>query len=407
MRSVVAAITLGMLGFCVTAQDNSPDEFELTLFGESGFTVAENAAAATKLKLTTPFIDEWDLDARCWIQCRGKSRQELAEILSLALGHPVVVDETAARLYISPPDVPAPAGSVKGYDVSVAAGAFVEYVNGYGSPRKQALEADKPEPEQTAAEHLAELLHDLLYEPDGASCEYSVVGDRILFTIEPRRHTRVREALDLVMSEAGGESAHLKDERAVVAKLRQAKFETEMLETPVGSVVTAICRAADLGVVLGPLFAESAVQEHIDFSAEPGTTAWDAMQALFHQLEENDWSFDVTSRCGVVAIENTFSDVQLGFRVYNVSELLKKLHASYQRQRTAPGRDQGFEGDLRSAGGIDVILDALDTQLRAAGRDSGAQVYSYGTRIIVRGGHASVDSATAILKEMGWEAPKD
>ena len=94
-----------------------------------------------------------------------------------------------------------------------------------------------------------------------------------------------------------------------------------------------------------------------------------------------------------------------GYRVYDIGNLLKKLNASYQRQRTAPGKDGGFEGDLKQAGGNRVIEEAVFDQLEQQGLD--ARVEAFGSKLVVRASAGSVDAATTILKEMGWEAPKE
>jgi hypothetical protein len=103
----------------------------------------------------------------------------------------------------------------------------------------------------------------------------------------------------------------------------------------------------------------------------------------------------------------TLNPMQLNqsLKVVDASILLKKLDASYQRQRTAPGKAEGFNGDLRSDGGIDVVLDAIYEQLDAAGRY--ADVMSYGARILIRGGQDEIDATVKILEEMGWEQPEE
>ncbi|MBZ0135884.1 MAG: hypothetical protein K8I27_05885 [Planctomycetes bacterium] len=406
MRTLAVLAILGALAICTTAQD-APSTVDMTQYGGSGQELLAVTAESLELKVTSPLISEDDLSGPCWIISRGTPRANVSELLSVALGCPVAIDEATNRLLVSLPQASAPTGTVKGYDVSVLAGRFVEYVNSYGQTRAKPGPGENAGREQTAAQHLADLLSDLLFESRGALFDPSVVGDRVLVTADVRSHARVREALDLLMSEAGGESAAMKDERAVADKLKQAKFSGELEGTPVASVIAAICDAAGVGMVLAPVFAESAGDSHIDFSVEEEITAWQAVELLFHRLEEEDWSFDFTSRCGAVVIENTAHDIHIGYRVYDVGGLLKKLNASYQRQKTAPGKADGFEGDLRDAGGVDVIVDALETQLEASDRAFGADVYAYAGRVVVRGGHRAVDAATSILEEMGWEPPKD
>jgi hypothetical protein len=213
----------------------------------------------------------------------------------------------------------------------------------------------------------------------------------------------VREALDLLISEKGGESAALKAERAVVEKLKQAKFQGDLTGTPVFSVIAGICGTASVGVVLGRELGGLAGEWHIDFAQTEEVSAWDGLQRLFTLLETQEFPVEFTVVGGVAAIELQGGTIHAGYRVFELSELLKKLAASYQRQRTTPGKEDGFSGDIKAHGGVGTVLDALEEQLAAADTADGVRITSYGTRLLVRGGAAEVDAATTILKEMGWE----
>lgn len=405
MRTLAGLTLIAVLALTIQAQDKSaPTSVDLAAYGVSGHEAAADLAESLGARLVLHELDEQSLPASCWAVRKNTTPQAAAALLGHALGCQALYDPQGATLHLYAPGVVLRGSKVKGYDVSVLAGRFVEYVNSYGIARQPAKPGEQATPELTAAEHLAGVLEEMLWDPRGAEFDASVVGDRLLYTTDENSHSRIREALDLLMAEHGGESAALKDERAAVEKLKEAKFSGELTGTPVASVLTEICAAAGLGVVLGPEFAEFACEEHIDFKPEAGS-AWEALHSLLVRLREQDIRVDFTVRGDALVLESEDAGVGSGYRVYDISDLLKKLEASYQRQRTAPGKVEGYEGDLRRAGGNQVVLRSLDEQLEAAHAPGNSDCMVFGNRLIVRGGNSAVNAATQILKEMGWEEP--
>lgn len=405
MKTLAGLAVLAVLSLCVQAQDNpAPQPVDLGVYGGSGHEAAASLAEGLGARLMLHDIEADSLPAETWAVRKQATPQQAAELLGHALGCQALFDARGKTLHLYQPGVSLRGSKVKGYDVSVLAGRFVEYVNKHGAPRKPAKPGDEAEPELTASEHLSILLEELLYDPRGANAEPSVVGDRLLYTTDDATHARVREALDLLMAEHGGESAALKAEREAVEKLKNTRFSAEMTGTPVSSILTEICATAGLGVVLGPGLADFACAEHIDFKPREGS-AWEALHGLLVRLRANEISVDFKAAAGALVFELEDEHQGSGYRVYDIAELLKKLETSYQRQRTAPGKDEGFDGDLRGAGGNQVILDSLDEQLEAAHAPGRYSCEAYGTRLVVRGGNAAVNAATQILKEMGWEEP--
>jgi hypothetical protein len=399
MRTLAALVVLACTAFAVNSQD--PAKVDFTAYGEPGFEAAQKAADGLGVDLKLRGVSEEDLDVPCWAMCKGAARSDVAELLSIAIGHPVSQGPKALTVYM--PLTAPPEGRVKGYDVSVPSGRFVEYVNAYGSAKVARRPGEDEHEERTAAEYLASLIDDLLYDPRGCEVEASIVGDRLLYTLDDAGHARVREVLDLLMAEHGGESAALKADRALVEKLKQGKFKGDLSGTPVSSVIGAICGEAGVSVVLGCELGALAVDWHIDFVQAEEVSAWDALQKLFVLLNDQEFAIEVCGRAGAAAVELRGGGIQRGYRVYDVSELLKKLAASYQRQRTAPDKEEGFGGDVRAQGGSAVVVDALEEQLAALDLAEGLFIEAYGARLVVRGGAGSIDAATGILKEMGWE----
>ena len=201
MKYFAALASLLLLPLTVCAQSDAPKTISLGFYGESVFECAETLAEELGAKLQLHEVDEDSLDMPCWLVREDVTPQSAAELFSIAAGYQVSLDDTGHTLHIYQPGV-APGGArVKGYDVSVLSGRFVEYVNSFGAPAVPPKPNEQIEPERTAAEHLADALDEILYEPRGADSDPSVVGDRLLFTLSERDHARVREVLDLLVAE--------------------------------------------------------------------------------------------------------------------------------------------------------------------------------------------------------------
>lgn len=399
MKTLAASVLLGLVAFAAAAQE--PATVDFTSYGDTGASAAEQAADSLGAELVLRDLSDDDLALPACATCKSVPRGELPALLAVALGLPVALHGKVVTVYL--PLTATPGGRVKGYDVSVPGGRFVEYVNTYGAPRSEPRAGKEEPPERTGAEHLATVLEDLLYDPRGQRFEASVVGDRLLYTLDDGGHAAVREALDLLIAEKGGESASLKAERALIEKLKGVQFTGDLTGTPVFSVISGICGTAGVGVVLGRDLGAIAGEWHIDFAQTSAVSAWEALERVFALLRTQEYPVEFTARGGVAALELEGSGIQRGYRVYELSELLKKLAASYQRQRTAPGKEDGFSGDIKAHGGVSAVSDALEEQLSASGVLEGVQIEAYGTRLIVRGGALNVDAATDVLKEMGWE----
>lgn len=394
MRTLAALGVIAMLAVSTTAQEEK--KISLAAYSTPTAEVIADFCDQGGLHLNAEFENG---EANCVVVADDLSPGGMAELLSFATGQPMRV--SGSSLIVGEVN----GGVVKGYDVSVLAGAYVEYVNNYGAPKEDNPLDELDLEERTAAEYLAESIEYLLHHPYRPELLSSVVGDRILLTLPPEDHARVREFLDLLMKEGGGESGELLAERAMLAKLADTRFKGDFTGTPISSIVIDICRKAGLNVALGAGLASAGADWHIDFVVKQEVTALEAFERLTSQLAGQDYELSLACAIGAAVVEITDLQVWSGYRVYDIGNLLKKLNASYQRQRTAPDKDGGFEGDLKQAGGNRVIEGAVFDQLEQQGLD--ARVEAFGSRLVVRGSAGSVDAATTILKEMGWEAPKE
>ncbi|MCA8918077.1 MAG: hypothetical protein KDB32_03285 [Planctomycetes bacterium] len=400
---VCASVALALAAVLCTAQEK-PATVDFRVYDGSAGEAVEALQQATGLKPTYNDVDADDMSFGTVLVATGLGRDDASRALAFATGCNVQLEPQSGILRIAPPGERARGGNVKGYDVSVLAGRYVEYVNTWGAAKRRLEKDVKPEPERTAAEYLAGLIEDLLYDPWGEDLTASVVGDRILFTTHDSSHGRVRELLDLLMKDGGGESSDLQRERDVVQKLKDSPFSVAYDNTPIASVLAGICVDAEVGLVLGREMAFTCSDFHtsIAFSKK---TCWDALKTTLDILKEEDFEPLVGVRGGCVAIELDRDDISRGYRVYDIAELLKKLAAAYQRQGTAPGKEGGYDGDLKDAGGNFVVLDSLYDLLDAGGHEG--QCFVYGARLVVRGNVEAIDAATEILEQMGWEKPKD
>lgn len=363
------------------AQDKKAGSVSLSGYGEPVHVVA--ARLATQLGYT--FVEPGDqLEGlqmgSVWMGVADRDASSTAELLQFASGCPVTVD--AARKEVR---LDSEGGYqrqyLKGYDISVICNDYVRYVNEYGRKRQ-------PEDQGagiTASEHLADLIKATTWIP------VRVAGDRLIVRTSAAGHARIEEVLELLRADHGGETEILRLERELWQKLESKKISIEVEETPVFSVVGAICRQAgvDFAVLPG---AHHVSDEHVDFAATDET----ARSALTRLLAA--YELQLGTLLGAVVVD-VWSAAAAGLRTYELSGLLKKMADAYAKQKTEP-HEGGFTGDFRDLGGMDVVSNTLSELAREDGR--AAEVRSFGTRLIVRGSASDCDFIELALKEMGW-----
>jgi hypothetical protein len=358
-------------------------------------------ALGATLKYDAALDPDEDLDYHVWIRLKSAQPERAARLMSVAVGKSVRYDAGRRQVQVGEaPEGAGKAGTLKGYDVSVAAGRFVTYQNDYGKPAPAPSTQDgqpAAPAEKCAAVYLANLLTVLVGTDDGGP-DFAVTGDRLLLRDDAAMHARVQEALDLLASDHGGHSAELAAEVALRDKLRKAKPPLSLDETPRASILAQLCEIADVDYVIRHDLVDTLEQDHTSVTLPASATVADALTEVFTALT-GQW---VLSEGAVVTGAEFFTPN--GYRVFDCQDLLKKLDAGYVKQRTAPDRAKGFTGGLRSEGGIDVVTSALVKLLGEGG--SWVLVDSFGARVVVRGTITEVEAAEAALKAMGWESPK-
>lgn len=400
MKSLTATAIVLLL--CVTAgiaQDKPAEKtFTLRSYGDKGQVALEEFAKQLACEVEPPQEGEdagGNLDAPCWFVFKDLSADKAASVLSFAIGLNVTVDH--ARKKVTARTWPSAANrSVKGYDVSVLATRYVEYINRYGAAK--AADA-KAAPDLTATEHLRDLLEELLVQDDWGDTGACCVGQRMLLNLNAAQHQKVRELLSLLMSDKGGESEALAAERTLRDALAQAAHEEDYSERPLGSVMGSLFGKGS-GFVVAHALAAVFSEQHVTRPKGAQESKADVLNELALRYE-----FSWGAAGGLVRLTSREYQGKSGYRVFELKELLERLAAAYAGQRTVPGKKGGFEGDIKTLGGMAVIRKALEALADSA--DRAFSMLSFGTRLVVSGSAENIDAAAAILKEMGFEEPRD
>ena len=407
MRTLFALCLVILIGWSGARAQKTPGATAgVASRGESARAAIESMAAA--LGCTVRYEDgidpENDLEFHVWLRVHDLQAQRAARLLALATGKSVRVDAARRVMHVGDgQDAPRAGGLIRGYDVSVAASRFVQYQDAWGTPRPAprapagAENPDRPPAEHTAARYLEKLVSALLADDDG-SPEFAVVGERLLLRDDETTHARVRECLDLLVADGGGAAAAVGAENELREKLRKARPPLKIEETPRASILAQMCEVAGVDFAIRHDHVELMEEEHVTLELAADASVANALDEAFPALS-GDWC--LAHGAVVVGLELFASP---GFRVFECGDLLRQLDASYQKQRTQPGKIRGFTGDVRSEGGIDVVVAAL---VKLLGEDgTWVLVESWGTRVIVRGAVGEIEAAETALKALGWEATK-
>lgn len=394
-----ASLVLILAGcFCLAvAQEDSPSRIDLRFSGDPAEIALETAARNLGLRLDVGEESALALDMPVWLHAEQAEPDRAARLLSIATGYRVSIVQE--RLVVRERGEPPRHFRTRGYDVSVAAGRFVEYVDEYGEPATPTGERQK-RIQWTASEHLSHMIGFVAWSALGLELEGSVVGDRVLLTADDRTHGQIEEFMRLLISDSGGESADMQAERDLLGKLATAETTLQVENAPIASVLASLCREARVAFVVDAAIAADFDQLHVDHAGNGSAAS--QIEALFER-EYQGASAGVAN--GAVHFKAAGGEGSCGYRVFELSELLKRTAAAYARQRTQPDREEGFDEDLRQAGGVYVIVRALAREIDQQNRN--AEIKCYGTRLVVSGAAADVDAAETILRAMGWEPPQD
>jgi hypothetical protein len=366
--------------------------------GEDADSVLKSLAEQLGLRLRLEIEDaDFLIDRPVWIRLRDAAPDEACLLAGRALGRDVFRDEVRGELVVRDAGSPMPGARVKGYDVSIPAGRFLDYVNLYGKEGENSAAG----PGYTATEYLAEALSGMLGRSLGRRHLPSAFGDRLIYAVPELFHGRVEEMLALLTAEQGGESRDLVRCREIWQRLRSAAAPGLPVDGTVADALAAICAAAGADFVL-----DAEVARELNFL--PADLQWDAASAadaIARLLRDLPEPVTVTSACGALVFCVPEDELKGPARVYELRDLLKRADQSFRRQRTAPGRERSYHGDLSSEGGMDLVTRVIAAEL--ADLSHSVEMIHYGTRVIMFGMPETLAAVDDVLRAMGWEPPAE
>lgn len=209
---------------------------------------------------------------------------------------------------------------------------------------------------------------------------------------------RIGELLRVMESAHGGESSQLQVDRAYRGKLAKLQSNFGGEGTLVSALLWQLFKDCDV-----PVYVDHAQMESFDLEYDTTAITLDNAHSHYDALLglAREQGFFVDCKHGALRIHEDFFVGSSSFRVFDVSDVLAELEKDYADLKTDDKVHEGFHGDLRSEGGVQVIVDALSTQLDNAGFSP--LLRAYGPRIAVVGGMDVVDRAAEILEAMGWQ----
>ena len=365
---------------------------------ESGIVVQE---LATQLNYRVSLLDADDppegWEELCWVLAKEVSPDDAASYISESSGLHLYLDHRRRLVQVRDEYDPLlESRKVHAYRVAKHVKRHLEYVNRYG--RKTDPEASVLGDGETGAEVLVSVLATILAGPAWEPRGGTAVGNRILFTLPKRDHARIRELLDLLLADGVGESRALKQDRANRAALASVHPETATENTPSGEIIWRLCMNLKTPVLMNAdlLDGFDFEDDSVDFDFGPEDTVLHALESMAERL----W-FGVDAHGKSIRLRPRDEGLSDCYRVFELSALLDELNQAYLEQHTEKGRKQSYDGDLSTEGGIDVVVQALESQL--ANANLAPVIASYGSRLIVAGGVECTEQAAAILRELGWK----
>jgi len=398
MRTAMAvALAISLLCVPTEAQDK-PESMKITLrsYGDSSQTALE--AFAAKLGYGVILPSEGDdvggsIEDACWFSIKDASVEQASAVLSRAFGLRVTVHhdrkKVSAHSYMT-----TTRRVTRGYDVSLLCARYVDYVNRFNGAKPAKGFVERP-----ASSHLLDHMLGVMEATGLRGDSGSAVGQRLLFTLEEGEHAQVKELLNLLMNEKGGASVACVAQRQTLEALGKVTWDEEVTERPVASLLAALFAKAGRDFVITYGMARELGEAHVTRAEAKGQNG----AALLADLTEAH-QFGLGAVAGVALLGDMTTASWGSYRVFELKPLLERLAQDYVNQRTKP-RDGGFEGDISNMGGLAVITSALQEQ--GEGRELPCTLKSFGTRLVALGSAQTLDELAAILKEMGFEEPKE
>jgi hypothetical protein len=395
MFRFTAALVAVLCVLGVARSDVDPHGNDLYLTGEASEDVIHEFAARRGLAGPGRESAQTDPHLPTFIFGERVTLTQAVAMLSEASGLDLSVDTRRGILRAGDADQPGRHRVPKVYDVSILCNRHVAYVNRYG----RVADEDADFKGTMASEYLCESIEALMEHVTRKRVQPLAVADKLMVTVPGYVHEPVGELLDLLKSDNGGESADLKADRAIFRKLRVAASALRMDDSSVGAILIELCRAAGVNTVVSNDFATDVQERSTTFYTLDGETTEAAISRLMLENDMDEYSLSV--RHGVLVIE-PIDERTGGFRVFEAGALLERVATAIERQRTQPGREEGFTGSIRDRGGIMTILRALEGELYELGLY--APIYHVGTKIVVCGGAEVADAVEELLGQLGLDA---
>ena len=226
----------------------------------------------------------------------------------------------------------------------------------------------------------------------------SAIGKRLVYTRSSIELDQIAELLRLLDAVGGGESNALSVDR----KNRETLRKLHSTFQPADGLLSALLYQLFKDCT-APVYVDSSIMSGLDLQYDSteitlheDESHYDALQAL---AREQYWTVDSVG--GALRLNQQDYEGGASYRVFDAGQLLADLDKQYAELKTEDDVQDGFHGDLRSQGGIEVISDALELQLEAAGHSP--LIRTFGSRLVVVGGVDVMDSAVEVLLAMGWK----
>jgi hypothetical protein len=336
---------------------------------------------------------EVDLEEPIWVLARGVSPSTAVDLIQASGGVYVRVDHDARRVEVfeEPPEG-AQESRVVAYDVSKQVDAYVEYLERFGEPAEEGTSGAL-----TGTEQLQSVVEEVLSAESMQHQPGSPVGKKLVYTCPVEHHELTGELLDLIGSTSGGESATLKQDRKLRAKLAAMKSDMQHESATLSAMLWQLFKDFD-----APVYLDRSLMDWIDIEDDLTSvtlsTSRNHHQDLLALAREQEFSVD--SRHGALRLHMLDWEGSAAYRVYDVHALLVELEKDYAEMKTKGDVRDGYSGDLRSEGGVDVIANALEQQIENAAYSP--MILTYGAKVIVVGGVEEIDLATDVLVALGW-----
>jgi hypothetical protein len=224
----------------------------------------------------------------------------------------------------------------------------------------------------------------------------SAVGSRLVYARSADEHAEIKELLTLLESATGGESAALARDREFRDKLRRKAPRGLGAGNTLGGALWRLFETADM-----PVYLHRSLLDTIYFDDAAGVADENADGAELLMRLALVHEFSVDSRNGAMRLHDLQFEGTPTYRVFAVDTLLAALDREYEDM--AKGASDAEAQSLRARGGVDIIVDAIETQLSNLGLTT--LVLPYGARVVVTGGSEIVDAAGNVLRELGWKDP--